>query len=263
MWMNPDLKVYTTNIELEGDNPGLRSGMSCRADIIVEQYQDVVYIPVQSVLRVNGQPTVFIVNEDGDIEERTVEIGLDNDIMIMIASGLEEGEVVLMTPDLKRAAVEPGSQWTKSGDANDTVAQRINEKLKAANEMQLRSPAVPAAGPGALRGGQPGSEAAGPGQVGPGGQGFQNMTDEEREKAFQERLKSMTPEQKEEAEKMRQRYQNMSPDEREKMRQQRRGSGGRGEGGPGSGGRPDGTGPGSQGRRDGAGSGADRSEKEQ
>jgi len=269
MWMNPDLKVYTTNIELEGDNPGLRSGMSCRADIIVEQYQDVVYIPVQCVLRIDGRPTVSVVHENGEIEERKVEIGLDNDIMIMIASGLEEGEVVVMTPDLKRAVVEPGSQLAKSGDANDTVAQRINEKLKAANEAQLRSPAASAEGPGALRGGQPGSEAAGPGQTRPGGQGFQmpspeqmqrykNMTDEERQKAFEERLKNMTPEQKQEAEKMRERYQNMSPEEREKMRQQRRGSGG-----PGSGGRGDGTGPGSQGRQDRAGPGADRSEKEQ
>jgi HlyD family secretion protein len=269
MWMNPDLKVYTTNIELESDDPGLRSGMSCKAEIIVEQYQDVVYIPVQSVLRIDGQPTISVVNEDGDIEERKVEIGLDNDIMVMIASGVKEGEVVVMTPDLKRAAVEPGSQLPGSRDANDTVAQRINEKLKAANEAQLRSPAASAEGPGALRGGQPGSQAAGPGQAGPGGQGFQmpspeqmqrlkNMTPEEREKAFQERLKSMTPEERDQAEKMRQRLQNMSPEEREKMRQQRRGSGG-----PGSGGRPDGTGPGSQGRGDGAGSGTDRPEKEQ
>jgi len=264
MFMNPDLKVYTTNIELESDDPGLRSGMSCKAEIIVEQYRDVVYVPVQSVLRIGGQPTISVVNEDGNIEDRKVEIGLDNDIMVMIASGLKEGEVVVMTPDLKKAAVEPGSQLTGSRDANDTVAQRINEKLKAANEAQLRSPAASAEGPGALRGGQPGSQAAGPGQAGPGGQGFQmpspeqmqrlkNMTPEEREKAFQERLKNMTPEERDQAEKMRQRFQNMSPEEREKMRQQRRGSGGPG----------DGTGPGPQGRGDGAGSGTDRPEKEQ
>ena len=48
MWMNPDLKIYTTNINLETDDQGLRSGMSCKAEIIVEQYQDVVYIPVQT-----------------------------------------------------------------------------------------------------------------------------------------------------------------------------------------------------------------------
>ena len=66
MWMNPDLKVYTTNINLETIDPDLRSGMSCKAEIIVEQYQDVVYIPVQAVLRVDGQPTVYVVKEGAD-----------------------------------------------------------------------------------------------------------------------------------------------------------------------------------------------------
>ena len=83
MWMNPDLKVYTTNIGLETIDEGLRSGMSCKADIIVEQYQDVVYIPVQSVLRVGGQPTVYVI-KDGIVEERKVEIGLDDNSMIAI-----------------------------------------------------------------------------------------------------------------------------------------------------------------------------------
>jgi len=267
MWMNPDLKVYTTNIDLEGENPGLRSGMSCKADIIVEQYRDVVYVPVQAVLRIDGQPTVSVVTEDGDIEERKVEIGMDNDIMVMVASGLEEGEVVLLTPDLKRAAVEPGSQLAGSGDANDTVSQRINEKLKAANGVEARGAAASGETPGAMPGqgrrGPQGSEAGGPGQAGPGGQGFQMPSREQMEET-RKRLENMSPEEREkEAEKMKQRFQNMSPEEREKMRQ-RRGSGGRGDGtGPGSGGRGDGTGSGPGGRRDGAGSGTDRSEREQ
>jgi len=268
MWMNPDLKVYTTNIDLEGENPGLRSGMSCKADIIVEQYRDVVYVPVQAVLRIDGQPTVSVVTEDGDIEERKVEIGMDNDIMVMVASGLEEGEVVLLTPDLKRAAVEPGSQFAGSGDANDTVSQQINEKLKAANGVEARGAAASGETPGAMPGqgrrGPQGSEAGGPGQAGPGGQGFQ-MPSREQMDEMRKRLENMSPEEREkEAEKMKQRFQNMSPEEREKMRPQRRGSGGRGDGtGPGSGGRGDGTGSGPGGRRDGAGSGTDRSEREQ
>lgn len=253
MWMNPDLKVYTTNIDLEGDNTGLRSGMSCKADIIVEQYQDVVYVPVQAVLRVDGQPTVSVVHEDGQIEERKVEIGLDDDIMVMVASGLNEGEVVLLTPDLKRAAVEPGSQLAGTGDANDTVSQRINEKLKAANGLEARGPAASGETPGAVRSGPQGLEAGGPGQTGPGGQGFQ-MPSREQMEEMRKRFENMSPEEREkEAEKMKQRFQNMSPEEREKMRQQRRGSGGRG----------DGTGSGPGGRRDGAGSGTDRSEREQ
>jgi len=145
MWMNPDLKIYTTDINLETNDSGLRSGMSCKADIIVEQYQDVVYVPLQAVIRVKGRPTVYIVN-DGELEERKVEIGLDNSTYVVVKSGLSEGEVVLMTPPLREAALEPGERLVGAGADGNAMARHIREKLKATS-----GPAVvtPPAGTGA------------------------------------------------------------------------------------------------------------------
>lgn len=245
MWMNPDLKVYTTNIDLESPDPALRSGMSCKADIVVERYKDVVYIPVQCVLRVGGQPTVHVVN-NGQVEKRKVEIGLDDDINIAILSGLNEGEVVLLAPPLDAASLTPGERIPGGGDANDATAERINEKLRAANGASS-APAVqtdktmPAEGAG--QSAMPG--VGGPGQGQPGGQGFQMPSAEQIEEA-KKRFESMTPEQQqqemqklrqqfensmtpEQREQMRQRFQNMTPEQQEQMRQQRRSS--RGEGG--------------------------------
>jgi HlyD family secretion protein len=142
MWMNPDLKVYNSDIYLEGEYPGLRTGMSCRVEIIVAQFEDAVYIPVQAVIRVAGQPTVYVVKEDRSIEERAVEIGLDNNRMVRIISGLSEGEVVWLTPPLKSASVESGSEAGGSGsDPNggpDTTMQRINQKLEEAERTTPR-----------------------------------------------------------------------------------------------------------------------------
>jgi hypothetical protein len=109
-FMNPDLKIYDTVIELEnGENTEqLRTGMNCTAEIIVEQYKDAVYVPVQSVLRVGGTPTIYTVN-GSELEPREVELGLDNDRMIRIISGLEPGEVVSLAPPLKQASVEEES----------------------------------------------------------------------------------------------------------------------------------------------------------
>jgi hypothetical protein len=233
MWMNPDLKVYNTDIYLEGNEPLLRNGMSCKADIIVEQYQDVVYIPVHAVLRVEGQPTVYVV-KDGKIEERKVEIGLDNNRMVTITSGLNEGEVVSLAPPLKAATVESGSQMLGTGapGSTDTMMQKINEKLKAANGTETSKP------------GSPSDNAAGPQQEGPGrpmgpgrddtgqertaGEGLQAPSTDQVEQ-MRQRFENMTPEEKQkEMEKMKQRFQNMTPEEREKMRQQRsQGTGGR------------------------------------
>jgi len=105
VWLNPDLKVYNTEIYLDGEGDNLRTGMSCRAEIIIEEYDDAIYVPVQAVLRVGGEPTVHVWSGN-TFELRKVETGLDNNVMIRIIRGLQPGEIVLLTPPLASAAVE-------------------------------------------------------------------------------------------------------------------------------------------------------------
>jgi HlyD family secretion protein len=211
MWMNPDLKVYNSDIYLEGNVPSLRTGMSCMVEIIVEQYEDVVYVPIQAVLRVGGESTVFVV-KDGSLEERKVKVGLYNRRMIRIISGLDEGEIVSLTPPLKSAAIESGSLIAEGfSGTGDNLKERINERLEKTNGTEVRGPAgVPSEG---ITGPQQESGVGdiGSGQRGPGGRGGSE---------------SLTPEQREE---MRKRFENMSPEEREKMRQRFQGTG-RGQG---------------------------------
>jgi HlyD family secretion protein len=211
MWMNPDLKVYNSDIYLEGDVPSLRTGMSCSVEIIVEQYKDVVYVPVQAVLRVGGESTVFVV-KDGSLEERKVKVGLYNRRMIRIISGLDEGEIVSLTPPLKSAEIESGSLIAEGfSGSGDELKERINKRLEESNGTEVRGPAgVPSEG---MTGPQQenGAGGIGPGQRGPGGRGGSE---------------SLTPEQREQ---MRKRFENMSPEEREKMRQRFQGTG-RGQG---------------------------------
>ncbi len=147
MWMNPDLKVYNSEVYLEGDTPDLRTGMSCKVEIIVQQYEDAVYIPVQAVIRIAGQPAVYVV-KDGTIEEREVTIGLDNNRMIRIIDGIQEGEVVLLTPPLKSAAMDEasGGMSSKENESSgelDALKQRINEQLVEANGTQIVKPGTP------------------------------------------------------------------------------------------------------------------------
>ena len=216
MWMNPDLKVYNTDVYLEGNVPSLRTGMSCKVEIIVEQYEDVVYVPVQTVLRVGGESTVFVV-KDGSIEERKVKVGLDNRRMIKIVSGLSEGEHVLMAPPLKSATIEPGSEMAGSGlsGSGDDLKQRISEKLDETNGTEVRrSPVMPSeAVPSPQREGR----GRGPGGVGPA-----------QERPSRQGLESLTPEQREQ---MRKRFENMTPEERKRMRERFQGTGSRQGGG--------------------------------
>ena len=215
-FFNPDLKVYTTNIYLDSDGNSLRTGMSCRAEIIVEQYEDAIYVPVQAVLRVGRQPTVYVVNGK-TFAPREVEIGLDNGRMVRIVKGLQENEVVLLSPPLAAATVET---VTSKGEPEITpikTGKVEGETVEKSPASQKPAPqGVPEAATG--EGGSPPQ-----GTVLPSADQMQKM---------RERFESMSPEeQQKELEKMKQRFENMSPEEREQMRQRSQGAGGRRQGG--------------------------------
>jgi hypothetical protein len=99
MWANPDLKVYKTDIEIDGGGDVLKSGMNCDAEIVVEQHASAVYVPIQCVARVDKIPSVWVKTPAGSVI-RPVEIGLDNNRFVRIVSGVAPGEEVLLTPPL-------------------------------------------------------------------------------------------------------------------------------------------------------------------
>jgi len=118
-WLNPDLKVYETEIHLEGDLTGLRTGMTCRAEILVERYESALYVPIHTVVRIGDTPTVFVV-EDGRLVQRSIEVGLDNNRMIRVISGVTEGELVALAPPLEDT--EKPAERELPGDPADVDA---------------------------------------------------------------------------------------------------------------------------------------------
>ncbi|MDD5326275.1 MAG: efflux RND transporter periplasmic adaptor subunit [Phycisphaerae bacterium] len=179
IWMNPDLKVYNTEVYLEGEGDYLRTGMSCKAEIIIEEYDDVIYIPVQAVLRVAGEPTVYVRKGTG-FEPRKVKIGLDNNRMIRIIDGLQVGEVVLLTPPLASATVE------QQGPADRAVSEK--QEPQAESKEQER----------------PGTEAEpSPEQMKKMGEKFENMSEEDKAK-MRAKFENMSDEEKEQMRKQRQ-----------------------------------------------------------
>ena len=98
-WMNPDLKVYAVTITIDGTYDWVKPGMSAKVEIMVNQLEDVMQIPVQAVSAFEGKPVCYVA--DGfKPERREIEVGEFNNDFIEIKSGLKEGErVLLSTPD--------------------------------------------------------------------------------------------------------------------------------------------------------------------
>jgi HlyD family secretion protein len=147
-WLNPDMKVYPSEFYLDGDASVLRRGVRGRVEIIVEEYSDMIYIPVQSVARVKGRPVVYVAGSNGP-ERREVESGMDNNRMIRIVRGLSEGEKVLLAPplapseaplqekraaELERQAESSGLTSTKGPVSKQIVSVPQEEKKGALEE---------------------------------------------------------------------------------------------------------------------------------
>lgn len=122
-WMNPDLKVYSTSILIEGQHEWLKPGMSAEGEIIIETLTDVVMVPLQAVSQENGETVVYLA--DQGMERRVVETGSFNTSFIEIKSGLEGGETVAL-----RA---PSAAGRGKGD-NDTEEQSVSEENAGGEE---------------------------------------------------------------------------------------------------------------------------------
>ena len=115
-------KMYKATIELEDTPVGFRPGMSCYAEILIDELEDALYIPRQSVLFDGGETIVFVPTKK-EPQRRVIEVGLDNNSWVQVVSGLEEGEIVLLAPP---ASFRPSDE--EAGAAEDSETQRPQKK---------------------------------------------------------------------------------------------------------------------------------------
>lgn len=121
-WLNPDLKVYSTEIRLDTIPPQLRPGMSAKVDILVADLADVIAAPVQAVAGTAKEPVIYVMTPDGP-QPRPVVLGHSNDELVEVKQGLEDGETVLLAPPDRprlgrsgsRKAEEPAKEDGKGG----------------------------------------------------------------------------------------------------------------------------------------------------
>ena len=96
-WMNPDLKVYVTDISIDGTHDYLKTGMTGKVEVLIDELTDVLYVPIQSVVTVDEKEICHVM-ASSHAEKREVETGLFNDNFVEIKSGLTKGDKVLLNP---------------------------------------------------------------------------------------------------------------------------------------------------------------------
>ena len=107
---------YGVTIRLREAPKDVRVGQTAVAQVVTGQAQDVLLVPSAAVTTAGGQSTVTVV-QNGQQVSTTVEIGLEGDQFTEIASGLSEGdEVVIATAaDSGGAGGFPGGGFPGGG----------------------------------------------------------------------------------------------------------------------------------------------------
>jgi hypothetical protein len=204
-WLSPDLKVYSTEVEIEGTYDFLKPGMSAKVQILVEKLNDVLIVPIQVVANRGGKKVCYVVASKP--EEREVETGSFNDTFVQILDGLESGEMVLLSPP----KITGSEDQTGSGLETEPASQDQGE-----SEAQAQSKSQPEERQGRDR------------------RGESELTDEKIERTIGF-LEQMNPEKAQELKQLRQSDpEKFKVEFRKVMREQfdKGGRGGRGERGP-------------------------------
>lgn len=93
--INRDGKVsYEVNISVIGGE-GLKPGFSANCFISGGESLNTLTIPIEAVFEEDSKQKVEILKEDGTIESVEIEVGLMNDRVVEVLSGLEEGQQVV------------------------------------------------------------------------------------------------------------------------------------------------------------------------
>ena len=115
-WMNPNLKVYSTDVLISEELPDLKPGASARAEVIVTNLVNALTVPLQAVTTVKGKQVCFV-QQGTDLVPVPVTVGNFNDQFIEIRSGLKEGDQVALTPPVAPAdGVLPGPEVLSTED---------------------------------------------------------------------------------------------------------------------------------------------------
>ncbi|MCC6241006.1 MAG: efflux RND transporter periplasmic adaptor subunit [Phycisphaerales bacterium] len=129
-WWNPDLKEYPVEIALDSTPSGLKPGTSVQAQIIIDQEDNVLALPLPSIFSTGNDRYVFVRNGD-QVRPQKVEIGASNETFAKVISGVEAGSQVLMLQ-----AGQGRELLERAGIALATPQPQQSQRIPAAPQAQ-------------------------------------------------------------------------------------------------------------------------------
>lgn len=90
--------TYDTTVHLPNPENLLRAGMTANVEIVIEEKENALLVPVSAVQERGGKAFVFVKNAEGQPEPREVTLGVRSDTFVEVVEGVKEGEEVFVIP---------------------------------------------------------------------------------------------------------------------------------------------------------------------
>jgi RND family efflux transporter MFP subunit len=92
-----DTRTMHTEVDVPNPKRVMLPGLYADAELDLQQEHDVPTVPIQALNHQRERTTVFVVDANGVVEERTVQVGLETASDAEITSGLSVGEQVVVS----------------------------------------------------------------------------------------------------------------------------------------------------------------------
>jgi RND family efflux transporter MFP subunit len=88
-------RTVAVTIKVPNESLKLKPGMYARIELILDERKNVLLVPDDALMSVQGQQQVFVVN-DGTVHIRPVKIGLEESVNNEVIEGLQPGDIVVI-----------------------------------------------------------------------------------------------------------------------------------------------------------------------
>lgn len=120
--MGDNSKTYTARISLETAKKDIKAGLFARSAVDILQRENTLCVPKEAVLTKNGQTMVYVYQpENRTVAVRQVALGLLNDSESEIISGLQPGELVVIS---NQDRLQDGMQVQLQDEAEEKSADK-------------------------------------------------------------------------------------------------------------------------------------------
>lgn len=90
------VKEYEVTIRIQEPPANLRPGMTAEVNILVDEIDDVLQVPIEAVIERNGHFFCALPAAKGRLETREIRVGSANETNVIIESGVEAGQSVVL-----------------------------------------------------------------------------------------------------------------------------------------------------------------------